>query len=107
MSGRGKGGKGLGKGGAKRHRKVLRDNIQGITKPAIRRLARRGGVKRISGLIYEETRGVLKFFLENVMAIPVTSTKSWFFLFQKELCSYYVGSFSTFVNACPTRDMVS
>ncbi len=25
---RGKGGKGLGKGGAKRHRKVLRDNIQ-------------------------------------------------------------------------------
>ena len=58
MSGRGKGGKGLGKGGAKRHRKVLRDNIQGITKPAIRRLARRGGVKRISGLIYEETRGV-------------------------------------------------
>ena len=52
--GRGKGGKGLGKGGAKRHRKVLRDNIQGITKPAIRRLARRGGVKRISGLVYEE-----------------------------------------------------
>ena len=60
MSGRGKGGKGLGKGGAKRHRKVLRDNIQGITKPAIRRLARRSGVKRISGLIYEETRAVLK-----------------------------------------------
>ena len=26
MSGRGKGGKGLGEGGAKRHRKVLRDN---------------------------------------------------------------------------------
>ena len=70
MTGRGKGGKGLGKGGAKRHRKVLRDNIQGITKPAIRRLARRGGVKRISGLIYEETRGVLKVFLENVMAMP-------------------------------------
>ena len=38
----------------------------GITKPAISRLARRGGVKRISGLIYEETRGVLKIFLENV-----------------------------------------
>ena len=34
MTGRGKGGKGLGKGGAKRHRKVLRDNIQGITNPA-------------------------------------------------------------------------
>ncbi|XP_061168695.1 uncharacterized protein LOC133177827 [Saccostrea echinata] len=73
--GRGKGGKGLGKGGAKRHRKVLRDNIQGITKPAIRRLARRGGVKRISGLIYEETRGVHKVFLENVIRDAVTYTE--------------------------------
>ena len=67
MSGRGKGGKGLGKAGMKRHRKVLRDNIQGITKPAIRRLARRGGVKRISGLMYEETRSVLKTFLEALL----------------------------------------
>ena len=75
MSGRGKGGKGLGKGGAKRHRKVLRDNIQGITKPAIRRLARRGGVKRISGLIYEETRGVLKTFMESVIRDAVTYTE--------------------------------
>ena len=74
-SGRGKGGKGLGKGGAKRHRRVLRDNIQGITKPAIRRLARRGGVKRISGLIYEETRGVLKVFLENVLRDAITYTE--------------------------------
>jgi hypothetical protein len=56
MTGRGKGGKGLGKGGAKRHRKILRDNIQGITKPAIRRLARRGGVKRITGLPVAATR---------------------------------------------------
>uniref|UniRef100_A0A8C4J7C9 TATA box binding protein associated factor (TAF) histone-like fold domain-containing protein n=1 Tax=Dromaius novaehollandiae TaxID=8790 RepID=A0A8C4J7C9_DRONO len=55
--------------------KVLRDNIQGITKPAIRRLARRGGVKRISGLIYEETRGVLKVFLENVIRDAVTYTE--------------------------------
>ena len=73
--GRGKGGKGLGMGGAKRHRKVLRDNIQGITKPAIRRLARRGGVKRISGLVYEETRSVLKVFLENVIRDAVTYTE--------------------------------
>ena len=74
MSGRGKGGKG-GKGGAKRTRKVLRDNIQGITKPAIRRLARRGGVKRISGLMYEETRGVLKNFLEQTIKDSVTYTE--------------------------------
>ena len=69
------GGKGLGKGGAKRHRKILRDNIQGITKQAIRRLARRGGVKRISGLIYDETRGVLKLFLESVIRDSVTYTE--------------------------------
>ena len=67
--------KGLGKGGAKRHRKILRDNILGITKPAIRRLARRGGVKRISGLMYEEARSVLKCFLENVVRDAVTYTE--------------------------------
>jgi histone H4 len=71
----GGGGKGLGKGGAKRHRKVLRDNISGITKPAIRRLARRGGVKRISGLIYEETRGVLKGYLANLIKDTLTYTE--------------------------------
>jgi histone H4 len=75
MVGLGKGGFGLGKGGAKRHRKVFRDNIQGITKPAIRRLARRGGVKRLSGLIYEEARGVLKVFLEHVIRDAVTYTE--------------------------------
>ena len=68
-----RGGKGLGK--AKRHRKILRDNIQGITKPAIRRLARRGGVKRMSGLVYEKTRGVLKEFLENVIRDAVIYTE--------------------------------
>eukprot|EP00397_Hematodinium_sp_SG-2012_P034482 GEMP01036991.1.p1 GENE.GEMP01036991.1~~GEMP01036991.1.p1 ORF type:complete len:207 (+),score=41.81 GEMP01036991.1:261-881(+) len=62
----------IGKGGGKRHRKVLRDNIQGVTKPAIRRLARRGGVKRISGLIYEETRLVLRAFLEGVLRDTIT-----------------------------------
>ena len=46
-----------------------------LQKPAIRRLARRGGVKRISGLIYEETRGVLKVFLENVIRDAVTYTE--------------------------------
>ena len=46
--------------------------MQGITKPAIRRLARRGGVKRISGLIYEETRGVLKVMLYLYLAITTS-----------------------------------
>jgi len=60
-------GKGLGKCGAKRHKRPLRDNLQGITKPAIRRLARRGGVKRISGQVYDEIRSVLKKFVEKVL----------------------------------------
>jgi histone H3/H4 len=63
MSGRGKGRAGLGKGGAKRHRRVLRDTSQGISKGSIRRLARRGGVKRISSLIYNDVRGALTSFL--------------------------------------------
>lgn len=66
---------------AKRHRKVLQDSYKGITKPAIRRLARRGGVKRLSGLIYEEIRGdgekkriqgVMKVFLKNIIRDTVT-----------------------------------
>ncbi|MCJ1445179.1 MAG: Histone H4 [Stictis urceolatum] len=60
-------GYGLGKGGAKRHRKILRDNIRGITKGDIRRLARRGGVKRISGLIYDEVREAIKSRLTLIL----------------------------------------
>ena len=59
------------RGGAK-HRKVLRNNIQGVTAPAIRRLAHTAGVKKISGLIYEEIRGVLKIYLEKVIKDVVT-----------------------------------
>ena len=76
---RGKGGKLgkiSGKQGAKRHTtKAIKETILGITKPAIRRLARRGGVKRISSLIYDETRVVLRNFLENVIRDSVTYTE--------------------------------
>ena len=73
----GKGGKGkaFGKVGAKRIKYQSREIILGITKPAIRRLARRGGVKRISADIYHETRAVLKQFLENVVKDTVTYTE--------------------------------
>lgn len=65
---RGVGGKGLGKSlHSMRHRKVLRDNIQGITKGSIRRLARRGGVRRISEGVYESARDELRKFLESVI----------------------------------------
>ncbi len=46
-----------------------------LQKPDIRRLARRGGVKRISGLIYEETRGALRGFLEVVIRDALTYTE--------------------------------
>jgi len=74
-AGKGKSGKGYGKIGAKRLRKSTKEVILGITKPAIRRLARRGGVKRISALIYDETRNVLKIFLENIIKDAVTYTE--------------------------------
>ena len=68
MAGQGKGGKGVGgkgKVGTKITviRRQVRTSIEGIAKPAIRRLARRGGVKRISSFIYDDSRQVLKGFL--------------------------------------------
>lgn len=50
---------------------MIRDNIQSITKGNIRRLARRGGVKRISGAIYEDVRTVLKARLEEILKTVV------------------------------------
>ncbi|KAF8263603.1 histone-fold-containing protein [Lactarius quietus] len=57
---------------AKRHRRIIRDSIPS---PSIRRVARRGGVKRISGLIHAETRGALNIFLGNVIRDTVTYTE--------------------------------
>ncbi|KAK8090891.1 Histone H4 [Apiospora phragmitis] len=73
--GKGLGSKGLGqslsgKSGAKRHRKVLRDNINGISSGP--RLARRGGVKRISAHVYQETRSALRAYVEMVLRDATT-----------------------------------
>lgn len=66
----------MGKVGIKRHaKKSSRSAIEGITKPAIRRLARRGGVKRISSFIYDDSRQVIKSFLENIVRDAVTYTE--------------------------------
>ncbi|KAI9171081.1 histone H4 [Paramyrothecium foliicola] len=56
---------------AKRHRKIARDTISGITAPAIRRMARRGGVKRISKMIYEDARTALKERLQEILRLCV------------------------------------
>ncbi|KAK4617866.1 Histone H4 [Fulvia fulva] len=52
----------------RRHRyKSVRDNLQGVTEPAIRRLARRGGVVRVSSPIYEDIRNVIRTRCTNVI----------------------------------------
>jgi len=64
----------MGLSGAKVYRRpVYRDNTQGITKPVILRLAHRGGVKSLSGIMYEEIRGVLKVFLEDLIRLSTLS----------------------------------
>jgi histone H4 len=60
-------GKSGAKSSTKRMKKTLSDGIKGITRGSIRRLARRGGVKRISGAIYEEVRTVLKGFVDRIV----------------------------------------
>ena len=44
-----------------------RNIIEGITKPAIKRLSYRAGVRELSGLVYEESRGVLIVLLEGLL----------------------------------------
>ena len=65
-----KGGKGLGKGGVKRHGKVRQcDCVEGgTTKPAIRKLARCGGVKRLSGLRYDQPCDFVKNCVQDALA---------------------------------------
>jgi len=50
-----------------------RDTIQGITKNALQRLARKAGAKRVSGMLYEELRGVLKVYLDNLVSGAMVS----------------------------------
>ncbi|KAH8832368.1 hypothetical protein DL96DRAFT_1459171, partial [Flagelloscypha sp. PMI_526] len=72
----GLGGKGLGKGGCRRHRKILRSQEPPcVTNPVWRRLARKGGVKRMSGMIYGEARNVLKMYLEQLIKETVIYTE--------------------------------
>lgn len=51
-------------GASKRHRTPLKSGEEGaLNKPTIRRLARRGGVKRIGGGVYDTVRAVLRSWL--------------------------------------------
>jgi histone H3/H4 len=48
-------------------RKIQRDTIRGITKGDLRRLARRGGVKRMSAMVYDDMRTAIKERLEIIL----------------------------------------
>jgi histone H4 len=50
--------------------------IQGaLNRPTIRRLARRGGIKRINSISIDETRSALKIFLTKIIGDSVEFTK--------------------------------
>jgi len=53
--------------GPKRHAPAKLSASRGINKAAIRRLAKRAGVKRISGLMYEESRSLISNFVTGLV----------------------------------------
>lgn len=57
----------------KRHREI-RDSDRGLTDGAIKRIARRAGVKRIAKEIFPEARIVVKMFLERAVKNAITYT---------------------------------
>ena len=59
----------------KKHKKIIKDSISGITNPAILRLARKAGIKSLSALMYEEVRGILMLYLESLLKATVTYTE--------------------------------
>eukprot|EP00434_Breviolum_minutum_P000461 symbB.v1.2.000396.t1/scaffold30.1/size407774/12 len=60
----------VGKGGSKGHRVFaqLQQNLKGISRPDLRRLARRAGVQRMSAAINDEMRDALYIFLKKTLS---------------------------------------
>ena len=61
----------IGHGGKVKHRKIFRDNIHGISNPALLRMMQRAGVKRVNGFVYEELRDIMKTYMENIINATV------------------------------------
>ncbi|RMF07357.1 MAG: hypothetical protein D6773_03620 [Alphaproteobacteria bacterium] len=53
--------------GNKRVKKLVSGGHGGVTRGAIRRLARRGGAKRVSSLVFDEMRGCIRSFVDRVV----------------------------------------
>ena len=68
--------KSLGKGYVmRRHRKLLRNNIDYISQRDLRRLARKAGVKRINTLVFDEMKICMRTFLFQVIKDTATYTE--------------------------------
>lgn len=74
MAGKGKSGKQATKSGAKKSSKIAPEKfrIANVTNGAIRRLARRGGVKRISYNVHDNVRSYISDFLDKVVRDSLT-----------------------------------
>lgn len=74
MAGKGKVGKQATKSGAKKHVKGAAQKLKpgNVTNGAIRRLARRGGVKRISFNVHDNVRSYINDFLDKVVRDSLT-----------------------------------
>lgn len=58
----------------KKIRNIKIDVLSGVTNSAIRRLARKGGVKRISFTVYDEARAALYENLKAIIKDTITYT---------------------------------
>lgn len=58
-----------------RKNKVIRDSIKGISKPAIERLLRRGGVLRIGNLAYDDIRNIIRTWTAKVVKDMILFTQ--------------------------------
>ena len=67
MAGRGKGGKGLGKG--PRFYRPREDQLKSLARPQLLRIARRAGVKSMSGQVSTELRGIVGIQVEKIIEL--------------------------------------
>ena len=61
--------------GSKRMKKLVKGGGNGVSRGAIRRLARRAGAKRLSGLVYDEARSAIKSFVTSTVNGAVAYTE--------------------------------
>lgn len=64
-----------GKSGKSRSNHWKKSPLERISNGSIMRLARRGGVKRISRTCYPATRGILYHFLDQILSDAICYTK--------------------------------